>query len=69
MKTLFAALTALVCCAALIHPAPVMAGQDEVTVRLPSVVTRMSSAIRATVWIPRDADYRMLRVTLDSGTV
>jgi hypothetical protein len=66
MKTISSILTAFACCAALIHPAAVMAGQDEVTVRLPSIVTRLSSAIRATVWIPRDADNRLLRVTLDS---
>jgi hypothetical protein len=68
MKIVSWTLTVLACCATLVHPPVADAAGNEVTVRLPSVATRLSSAIRATVWIPRDADNRVLRVTLDSGT-
>jgi hypothetical protein len=68
MKIIGAAFATLACCATLLQPAAAMAGEGDVTVRLPAVVTRLSSVVRATVWVPRDADNRVLRVTLDSGT-
>jgi hypothetical protein len=55
------------CWALLAQPAASFAAHDELSVRLPSVVTRSASLVRAQVWIPRDSDNRVLRITLDSG--
>jgi hypothetical protein len=60
-------LMTLACCAGLVTPAALFAADRDVTVRLPSVVSRAPAAISAIVRIPRDADNRLLRVTLDSG--
>jgi hypothetical protein len=57
----------LACCAVLARPVAVCAGQDDLSVRLPFVVSHSAALVRATVWIPRDDDNRVLRVTLDSG--
>lgn len=68
MKFLSSALIALACSTLLAQPATVQAANDELTVRLPSFLMRSASLLRAQVWIPRDQDNRVLRITLDSGT-
>lgn len=67
MKSFSGTLIALACCAALVQPMTVLAAENEVTVRVPSMVSHSTGAIRVLVRIPRDADNRVLRVTLDSG--
>jgi hypothetical protein len=61
-------MTALACWAVLVQPIPAAAGDDELGVRLPHVVSHSAALVRATVWVPRDGDNRLLRITLDSGT-
>jgi hypothetical protein len=68
MKKFSRLMTILVCGAVLVGPTTVGAADDELTVRLPSVVSRSSSMVRAVIRVPREADNRMLRVTLDSDT-
>jgi hypothetical protein len=68
MKFLSSALVTVACWTLLAQPATVLAANDELTVRLPSFIMRSASLVRAQVWIPRDHDNRVLRVTLDSGT-
>ena len=58
----------LACWAVLVQPMPAGAAQDELSVRLPFVVAHGDALVRATVWIPRDGDNRVLRITLDSGS-
>jgi len=67
MRTFNTLMMAVACCAILVQPALVIAEGREVTVRLPSMVSRSAAAIRAMVRIPRDPDNRVLRVTLESG--
>ena len=67
MKTFSFSLLTVALCAVLVRPIDVFAGEGEVTVRLPAVMSHADSMVRAFIFIPRDADNRMLRVTLDSG--
>jgi hypothetical protein len=66
MKTFSWMLTIVVCAAVLASPARLRAADDELTVRLPAVVSRSASLVRAVIRVPRAADNRILRVTLDS---
>jgi hypothetical protein len=68
MKFLSPALVALTCWTLLAQPVTVSAANDELTVRLPTFIMRSASLVRAQIWIPRDEDNRVLRITLDSGT-
>ena len=66
MKTISRTMMTLACWAVLVQPMAVWAAADELSVRLPYVVSHGDALVRATVWVPRDGDNRMLRITLDS---
>jgi hypothetical protein len=68
MKTFSRTMMMLACWAVLVQPMALFAEQDELSVRLPSFVPSSASLVRAVVWIPRDGDNRVLRITLDSET-
>ena len=67
MKFFSSWIVTVVCVTLLALSVPVFAADDELTVRLPSFVTHSASLLRAQIWIPRDSDNRVLRITLDSG--
>ena len=66
MKTISRTMMTLACWTVLVQPIALWAAPDELSVRLPYVVSHGDSLVRATVWVPRDGDNRMLRITLDS---
>src|SRR5918993_5875088 len=68
MKFFSSWILAVSCCTLLALAVPVFGAEDELTVRLPSFVTHSASLLRAQIWIPRDSDNRVLRITLDSGS-
>jgi hypothetical protein len=68
MNTFSRTMMLLACWAVLGQPVALLAGQDDLSVRLPSFVASSASQVRAVVWIPRDGDNRVLRITLDSET-
>jgi hypothetical protein len=67
MKFFSSWIVTVVCGTLLALSVPVFAADDELTVRLPSFMTHSASSLRAQIWIPRDSDNRVLRITLDSG--